>query len=132
MIVKPTSPVGAPSPFWKGDGVGRPYETGLRVGARFRGFTQAHFSGRLLRALEEHMGLDLDGRLNAARYIESCIEALGGMPDDNTIILEHFSDQAGESQLLVHSVFGRPVNQPLSMLLRSAASGRWAARCGCM
>ena len=121
VIVKPTSPVGAPSPFWKGDGVGRPYETGLRVGARFRGFTQAHFSGRLLRALEENMGLDLDGRLNAARYIESCIEALGGMPDDNTIILEHFSDQAGESQLLVHSVFGRPVNQPLSMLLRSAA-----------
>lgn len=121
VIVKAASPAGAPSPFWRGDGAGRPYETGLRIGACFRGFTRACFSGGLLKALEADMGLDLDGRLNAAQYIERCIEALGGMPDDNTLIFEHFSDQAGESQLLVHSVFGKPVNQPLSMLLRAAA-----------
>ena len=42
--------------------------------------------------------------------------ATGGLPDDRTILLEHFRDQSGHSQLMVHSVFGRQINSPLALL----------------
>lgn len=39
-------------------------------------------------------------------------------------MLEHFADEAGEHQLMVHSVFGGRVNRGLEMLLRHLASQR--------
>ena len=38
------------------------------------------------------------------------------LPDDKTIVIEHFHDETGSNQVMVHSVFGRQVNEPLAIL----------------
>ena len=52
----------------------------------------------------------------ASGYLKRQIEVTGVLPDDKTIIAEHFKDQSGNSQLMFHSVFGRRINAPLSLL----------------
>ena len=58
----------------------------------------------------------------AARHLRDQLAATGCLPDDRTILLEHFSDEAGEHQLMVHSIFGRRVNDALALLLQRAAA----------
>jgi ATP-dependent Lhr-like helicase len=43
------------------------------------------------------------------------------LPDDKTIMIEHYKDETGIQQMMVHSVFGKPVNEPLAILLAEAA-----------
>ncbi|MCL1963464.1 MAG: DEAD/DEAH box helicase, partial [Firmicutes bacterium] len=53
IMVEPSSPEGAQSPFWLGDWAGRPYQTGLRFGELLRGLTEAHAGRRLYEALRD-------------------------------------------------------------------------------
>ena len=121
VVVTPTSPEGAQPPFWKGDSQGRAYPTSLRFGALQRALFCQQQTGRLLPALQA-LRLDDPAARNAARYLERQIEVTGCLPDDRTILVEHFADEAGEHQIMVHSVFGRRVNYALSLLLQRAAS----------
>ncbi|MDR0839226.1 MAG: DEAD/DEAH box helicase, partial [Oscillospiraceae bacterium] len=119
VIVAPSSPEGAQAPFWKGDWDGRAYETGLRFGEILRGLGAARdIEGELGK-----LGADADSAERAAGYIQNQLEATGVLPDDRTIIAEHFTDETGIGQLMVHSIFGRRVNAPLALLARAAAGG---------
>ncbi len=121
VIAAPAAPEGARIPFWHGDGGGRAYEVGLQFGAYMRGLNEAQAAGRLSeRLLTLHM--DAAAASNAARHLQRQFELTGQLPDDRTIILEHFSDEAGERQLMVHSVFGRRLNAALEMLMRHEAN----------
>ena len=42
VIVAPTNPEGAQAPFWKGETLGRAYDTALCFGARLRLLDEAH------------------------------------------------------------------------------------------
>ena len=121
VIVSPTNPEGAQAPFWRGETLGRAYDTALRFGARLRMLGEAYRAGRLEAAL---VGLHMDDTAarNAARTIREQVDATGCLPDDRTILAEHFSDQAGEHQLMIHSVFGRRVNYALSLLIQREAT----------
>ena len=70
------------------------------------------------------MALTLDeaAARNAARHLRRQREITGCLPDDRTILLEHFTDEAGDQQLMVHSIFGRRVNDGLALLMQQAAS----------
>ncbi len=119
VIVTPASTDGAQSPFWRGDGIGRPLETGLAFGRKLRALTEANAIGGLHKALCA-LRLDDAAAENAADFIHRQIEATGCLPDDRTILVEHFRDQAGEHQMMVHSVFGGQVNAGLALLVRDA------------
>ena len=120
VIVAPATPEGARSPFWKGDSLGRPMETGEYYGTLLRTLGDAAEARRLKSAL---LLFPLSGEARAAveRHIKRQLEVTHCLPDDRTIICEHFSDSAGEHQLMIHSVFGRRVNQAISMLARRRA-----------
>ena len=130
VIVSQANVEGAQSPFWKGDWSGREYKTGRSFGERMRNLTEAHYAGRLHNELRR-MKLDDAAAHNACGLIERQIDATGILPDDRTIIVEHFADEHGENQMAVHSVFGRRVNAPLSLLVQLAARREtgmdWAA-----
>lgn len=111
---------GARLPFWKGELKGRNKETGAAFGRILRGLQQAEEAGRLEEALGE-LGLDQSASMLAAGYLKRQIAAAGGLPDDRTIVAEHFRDQSGNSQLMIHSVFGRRVNGPLALLAAQTA-----------
>lgn len=118
VLVKPCEAGGAASPFWRGDNMGRPYDAGMLFGGYMRRMEEALAAGRLEAEL---MGfcLDEDARVNLARYLTE--QAQCGLPTDRAIVCEHFRDEAGAHQLLVHSVFGAPVNLPLGLLLQQRA-----------
>ena len=106
---------GARLPFWHGDLKGRSLETGMAFGRMLRAFSEAEQEGRLEAALEG-LGLDESATELAGGYLRRQIDATGGLPDDRTILVEHFMDQAGHTQMMVHSVFGRQINSPLALL----------------
>ena len=111
---------GARLPFWKGEIKGRDRRTGEAFGRMFHMLQQAYEDEELPKALCK-MGLDETAVSLAAGYLERQIKALGGLQDDKTILVEHFKDSSGNSQLMFHSVFGRRINAPLSLLAAQAA-----------
>ncbi|MCI8918845.1 MAG: DEAD/DEAH box helicase [Eubacterium sp.] len=110
---------GARLPFWKGELKGRDKRTGEAFGRMYHMLQQAHEDGRLQQALAD-LGLDEAAVMLSSGYLSRQIKAVGCLQDDRTIIIEHFRDASGNSQLMVHSVFGRRVNAPLSMLAAHA------------
>jgi ATP-dependent helicase Lhr and Lhr-like helicase len=120
VIVTPAPTVGAQTPFWKGDGKGRPIETGKYYGGLLRGLESAAQAGKLIPALTR-LALTDSAAQAAGRYIARQMAATGCLPDDRTILVEHFKDDAGEHQVMIHSLFGKRVNHALGMLLRREA-----------
>lgn len=122
---------GARLPFWKGELKGRSKETGIQFGKMFRELEEADRAGRLPTALEK-LGLDESAATMAGEYLKRQIAATGGLPTDKTILAEHFKDQSGNWQLMVHSVFGRRVNTPLSLLAVQVAKDEMGMEVGCV
>lgn len=120
---------GARLPFWHGEIKGRDRRTGEAFGRIFHSLQCAYEEGRLGKALED-LGLDETATELAAGYLERQMKATGGLPDHKTILVEHFKDTMGNSQLMVHSVFGRRINAPLSLLLAQTARERMGIEIG--
>ncbi len=119
VIVSPAAVSGARLPFWKGEIKGRSMQTGIAFGKIFNKLEIAYRSHELENELKR-LGLDEEAASDAGDYIKCQIEATGGLPDDSTIIIEHFKDETGY-QMMVHSVFGRQINSPLAILAGEAA-----------
>lgn len=111
---------GARLPFWKGELKGRDKRTGEAFGRIFRSLQEAYEDKKLPEALG-HLGLDESAVKLANGYLERQIKAVGGLPDDRTIIAEHFKDSSGNHQLMIHSIFGRRINAPLALLAAKEA-----------
>ena len=88
-------------PFWNGDGVGRPYELGLALGA----FRREAKSGGDIDA-----SLDAYARDNLLKYLDEQEEATGIVPDESTLVLERFTDELGDWRVVLHTPFGKGVN----------------------
>lgn len=120
VIVTPGTVSGARPPFWKGEIRGRSLQTGLAFGRLLSRLSEAHAAGRLERALLD-LGLDEDSAVGADNFLARQFAATGVLPDDRTILVEHFRDEHGSHQLMVHSVYGRQVNEPLAILAAALA-----------
>lgn len=131
VIVEPTSPERARVPFWKGEIKGRPLKTSLAFGKIIRGLSAAGEEGRLREALKE-LGLDENASKATAGFLERQMEATDVLPDDRTIVVEHFCDHTGSHQMMVHSLFGRQINAPLALLLQQAACRKTGLNVGCV
>ena len=131
VIVTQTSTAGAKLPFWHGDIKGRRLGTGIAFGEIFRRLTLADQSGSMLMELEK-LGLDEAAAQSAFAFLKRQLHSTGILPDDKTILIEHFMDENSNYQMMVHSVFGRQVNEPLSMLVKEAACRRMDTTINCV
>lgn len=131
VIVSPAPAQGARLPFWKGETGGRSLRTGMAFGGILRELERAAWDGRLAEALKG-LGLDEAAAINAAEFLERQLAATGGLPTDTTVIVEHYRDSAGSCQVMVHSLFGRRVNAPLSLLIQHAARSITGLDIGCV
>jgi ATP-dependent Lhr-like helicase len=121
VTVTQTSPDGARPPFWRRQGgLGRKLQTGLSFGNKMRQLTEAAHAKNLRPALEA-LGLDKDASKDTADFIERQLESVGLLPDNRTLIAEHFHDETGLHQVMIHSIYGRQVNAPLAILLTMVA-----------
>ncbi len=120
VIVTQTNPSGARLPFWHGEIKGRRLRTGIVFGEIFRRFNQDDRTDSMLKELKK-LGLDEQAAQSALDFLKRQQMSTGILPDDRTILIEHFMDENSNHQMMVHSVFGRQVNEPLSLLVREAA-----------
>ncbi|MBD5511836.1 MAG: DEAD/DEAH box helicase [Lachnospiraceae bacterium] len=120
---------GARLPFWHGELKGRDRRTGEAFGRMFRSFQEAYEKGQLAEALKK-LGLDETAVSLASGYLERQIKATGSLPDNKTILVEHFKDSSGNSQLMIHSLFGRRINAPLALLAAQAVRDKMGIEIG--
>src|SRR5581483_1513141 len=93
VLVTPAPGVPGAVPFWKGEGVGRPYELGEAIG---------RFSRELIALSEERalerLGSELDPRAarNLLAFLRDQERATGAVPSDRTVVVERFRDEIGD------------------------------------
>lgn len=132
VIVEAAPGRAARLPFWHGEAIGRPYETGRARGALVRAL-----DGGIARAAErdealvEHVeedamapalrdrltadGLDEDARRNLAALIEAQRACTGAVPTDRRLVVEACPDETGDMRVILHSPFGRRVHEPWAL-----------------
>src|SRR5947207_2098640 len=107
VLVSPAPGVPGAVPFWKGEGVGRPYELGEAIGK---------FARELLAARDPKVP-DLDERAerNLIAFLREQERATGALPSDRTVVVERFRDEIGDWRVCILTPFGARVHAPWAM-----------------
>ena len=104
-------------PFWRGEGVGRPYELGREIGAARREIETRLDDAGVLDWMRAEFGLSRDAALNLHEYLLAQRRATGRVPSDETLVVERFRDEIGDPRIVVHSPFGGRVNGAWALAL---------------
>ncbi|MBA2295668.1 MAG: DEAD/DEAH box helicase, partial [Actinobacteria bacterium] len=115
VLVSPAPGVPGAVPFWKGEGVGRPYELGARIGAASRelaALSDEKAEGRL----RDDYHLDEWASRNLLTFLRDQ-QRSSAVPTDRTIVVERFRDEIGDWRVCILTPFGGRVHAPWSMAL---------------
>jgi ATP-dependent helicase Lhr and Lhr-like helicase len=116
VLVSPAPGVPGAVPFWKGEGVGRPYELGQAVGAVSREILALSEAKALERLRSEH-SLDERAAQNLLAFLREQEGATGAVPSDRTVVVERFRDEIGDWRLCILTPFGARVHAPWALAL---------------
>jgi ATP-dependent Lhr-like helicase len=107
VLVSPAPGVPGAVPFWKGEGVGRPYELGEAIGK---------FTRELLAASDPKVA-DLDdfAERNLLAFLREQERATTAVPSDRTVVVERFRDEIGDWRVCILTPFGARVHAPWAM-----------------
>jgi len=119
-------------PYWGGDRPSRTYELGLMVGElreTVSGLLDQHQAGTtsdkdILLDLRRTYRLDTDGARAILSYFGEQHALMGVLPSHKRIVVESFTNQMGQQQIVIHSVFGIRVNDAWMMALQRAILSR--------
>jgi ATP-dependent Lhr-like helicase len=117
VTVRQAQSDGARPPFWRNLWLARDYSTACFFGEQMKKLSDADDYDEVVKILRS-FGMDENSAADTGHYLIRQKEANGILPDHKTIIAEHFCDESGDNQLMVHSVFGRQINYPLGLLLQ--------------
>ncbi|MEW6510025.1 MAG: DEAD/DEAH box helicase [Bacteroidota bacterium] len=117
VTVSPAPGQPARMPFWKGEGIGRSYELGVKIGEFRRRLSTMIDDPSCLTALRQEYALDSRGAWNIREYMRKQRESTGVIPSDRLVLVEGSRDELGDPRLLIHSVFGRRINGLLGLVL---------------
>ncbi|HZO50067.1 MAG TPA: hypothetical protein VFB26_07975, partial [Gaiellaceae bacterium] len=116
VLVSPAPGVPGAVPFWKGEGVGRPYELGERIGRATRELAALSDEAAAARLRGEYHLDELAAR-NLVAFLREQERATGVVPSDRTIVVERFRDEIGDWRVCVLTPFGGRVHAPWAMAL---------------
>jgi ATP-dependent Lhr-like helicase len=116
VLVSPAPVVAGAIPFWKGEGVGRPFELGEAVGAVSRELAAVPEQKATQKLRDEH-ALDERAAQNLLAFLNEQAAATGAVPSDRTIVVERFRDEIGDWRLCVLTPFGARVHGPWALAL---------------
>ena len=116
VLVSPAPGVPGAVPFWKGEGVGRPYELGEAIGATSRELVALSDEQATARLQAEHM-LDERAATNLLTFLREQEGATGAVPSDRTVVVERFRDEIGDWRLCILTPFGGRVHAPWALAL---------------
>jgi ATP-dependent Lhr-like helicase len=107
VLVSPAPGVPGSVPFWKGEGLGRPYELGEAIG---------RFARELLARPEPEVeGLDERAEKNLVAFLREQERVTGAAPSDRTVVVERFRDEIGDWRVCILTPFGARVHAPWAM-----------------
>ncbi len=104
-------------PFWHGDTLGRPLETGKAVGRFVRELAQLNPETAIENLQSQH-NLDEFAARNLVNYLVEEREASGVLPTDQTIVVQRFQDEIGDWRVVILSPFGSRIHAPWALALR--------------
>ena len=113
VLVSPAPGVPGSVPFWKGEGVGRPYELGAAIGAFSRELMAQPKARRVERLVT--VGLSRFAATNLSTYLEEQERATGVVPSDRSVVVERFRDEIGDWRICILTPFGARVHAPWAM-----------------
>ncbi|MBI0137619.1 ATP-dependent helicase [Bifidobacterium apousia] len=133
VVVVPAPGRSARLPFWHGEGTGRDSVFGRRLGRLARELSQGLIpavqtaSGRpgftqpvCARLLED--GLDRPAINNLAALLAEQQASTGRVPDDRHLVVERCPNEEGDLRLILHSPYGRRVNEPWALAIAARLS----------
>ncbi len=118
VIVSPAPGVPGAIPFWKGEGVGRPYELGEKIGRATRELV-AVSEQKALERLRDEYRLDERASRNLLTFLGEQQAATGAVPSDRTIVVERFRDEIGDWRVCLLTPFGARVHGPWALALQA-------------
>jgi ATP-dependent Lhr-like helicase len=116
VLVSPAPGVPGAVPFWKGEGVGRPYELGAKIGAATRELSALPEPEAAAR-LRSDYHLDERAARNLLTFLREQQDATGAVPSDRTIVIERFRDEIGDWRVCILTPFGGRVHAPWAMAI---------------
>ncbi len=116
VLVSPAPGVPGAVPFWKGEGVGRPYELGEAIGRASRELVAQSHKVAVKRLTEEHR-LDERAANNLLTFLHEQAAATGAVPSDRTVVVERFRDEIGDWRLCILTPFGARIHAPWALAL---------------
>lgn len=117
LTVSPAPGQPARMPFWRGEGLGRTFELGVKVGEFREMMAGLLDEPDCLVRLRDEFPLDAAGAWNIREYFRKQRESTGVIPGNRLILVEGFRDEIGDPRLVIHSTFGRRVNGLLGLVL---------------
>ena len=129
VIVEAAPGRAARLPFWHGEAVGRPYDTGRARGAFLRSLDggidwereeEVEEEGRsaLAPALAKRLsaiGMDESAQRNLVSLVAAQRSCTGAVPTDRRLVVECCEDETGDWRVILHSPFGRRVHEPWAL-----------------
>ncbi len=116
VLVSPAPGVPGAVPFWKGEGVGRPYELGAAIGRTSRELVGLTDEKMMARLQADHR-LDERAAKNLLTFLREQAEATGAVPSDRTVVIEKFRDEIGDWRVCVLTPFGARIHAPWAMAM---------------
>jgi ATP-dependent helicase Lhr and Lhr-like helicase len=116
VLVSPAPGIPGLVPFWKGEGVGRPFELGQAIGRTARELVGLDDKRAIERLTGQH-SLDERAAQNLLTYLREQEEATRAIPSDRTVVVERFRDEIGDWRLCILTPFGGRVHAPWSLAL---------------
>jgi ATP-dependent Lhr-like helicase len=116
VLVSPAPGLPGAVPFWKGEGVGRPYELGRKIGRASRELS-ALAEEKALARLGDDYHLDPRAARNLLSFLREQRDATGAVPSDRTVVVERFRDEIGDWRVCILTPFGARVHAPWAMAI---------------
>jgi ATP-dependent Lhr-like helicase len=116
VLVSPAPGLPGAVPFWKGEGVGRPYELGQKIGAASRELSALKEEKAVAR-LHDEFHLEERAARNLLTFLREQQDATGAVPSDRTIVVERFRDEIGDWRVCILTPFGGRVHAPWAMAI---------------
>src|SRR5437763_1874965 len=116
VLVSPAPGVPGAVPFWKGEGVGRPYELGEAIGRASRELVASSHDRAVERLTQAH-SLDERAAENLLTFLHEQQAVTGAVPSDRTVVVERFRAQPGDWRVCLLAPFGARVHAPWALAL---------------
>ncbi|HTX17639.1 MAG TPA: DEAD/DEAH box helicase [Bacteroidota bacterium] len=115
IIVGPAPGQPGRMPFWRGEGIGRSFELGTKLGELIQELGSD--GGGEPDRIRSRFPVDAYSARNIIDYVRQQKTATGELPTHRRIVVEGFRDEIGDPRIVVHSCFGRGVNGLLGLVL---------------